>query len=93
MDPFFTPYELLELQAGLYGVKKKDRQTNEILKKVSLFDQKNFYARSLSGGMRRRLLVAKSLVHNPAIVILDEPTAGVRCRIETKFMALYQRIK
>jgi ABC-2 type transport system ATP-binding protein len=77
MDPFFTPFELLELQAGLYGVRKKDRITNEILDKVNLLDQKNSYARTLSGGMRRRLLVAKSLVHNPEIVILDEPTAGV----------------
>ncbi len=77
MDPFFTPYELLELQAGLYGVRKKDRRTEEILKRLSLIDQKNAYARTLSGGMRRRLLVAKSLVHNPDVVILDEPTAGV----------------
>ena len=77
MDPFFTPFELLELQAGLYGVRKKDRKTHEILKKVSLIDQKNSYARTLSGGMRRRLLVAKSLVHNPDVIILDEPTAGV----------------
>ena len=77
MDPFFTPYELLELQAGLYGVRKKDRRTKEILERLSLIDQKNAYARTLSGGMRRRLLVAKSLVHNPDVVILDEPTAGV----------------
>tara|TARA_B100001123_G_scaffold443105_1_gene588283 strand:- start:972 stop:1901 length:930 start_codon:yes stop_codon:yes gene_type:complete len=77
MDPFFTPYELLELQAGLYGVRKKERRTNEILAKVSLTNQKNAYARTLSGGMKRRLLVAKSLVHNPDIIILDEPTAGV----------------
>jgi len=77
IDPFFTPYELLELQAGLYGVRKKDRRTDEILERVSLTNQKNAYARTLSGGMRRRLLVAKSLVHNPDVVILDEPTAGV----------------
>ena len=77
IDPFFTPYQLLELQAGLYGVQKKDRITKEILKKVGLKDQKNSYARTLSGGMRRRLLIAKALVHNPNIIILDEPTAGV----------------
>ena len=77
IDPFFTPIELLELQAGLYGVRKKDRKSDEILRKVGLFDQKNAYARTLSGGMRRRLLVAKALVHNPQIIILDEPTAGV----------------
>ena len=90
MDPFFTPYELLELQAGLYGVRKKDRQTEKILKKVELFDQKDAYARTLSGGMRRRLLVAKSLVHSPEIVILDEPTAGVDVELRQK---LYDYIK
>ena len=77
IDPFFTPLELLELQAGLYGVKKKYRQTEKILKRVDLWGQRNAYARTLSGGMRRRLLVAKALVHNPEVVILDEPTAGV----------------
>ena len=77
IDPFFTPYELLELQSGLYGVKKKYRNSEEILKKVNLWDQRDAYARTLSGGMRRRLLVAKALVHNPEIIILDEPTAGV----------------
>jgi len=77
IDPFFTPIELLELQAGLYGVRKKDRKSEEILHKIGLLEQKNAYARTLSGGMRRRLLVAKALVHNPKIIILDEPTAGV----------------
>ena len=77
LDPFFTPKKQLELQAGLYGVKKKDRITDIILKLVSLENNANNYARSLSGGMRRRLLIAKSLVHQPPIVILDEPTAGV----------------
>ena len=77
LDPFFSPRKLLELQAGLYGVKKKDRITDTILKLVSLEKQANSYARSLSGGMKRRLLMAKALVHQPPIVFLDEPTAGV----------------
>ena len=77
LDPFFTPKKQLDLQAGLYGVKKKDRITDTILKLVSLEKHANSYARSLSGGMKRRLLIAKSLVHQPPIVILDEPTAGV----------------
>ena len=77
LDPFFSPKNLLELQAGLYGVKKEDRITDDILKLVSLEKQANSYARSLSGGMKRRLLMAKALVHQPPIVFLDEPTAGV----------------
>ena len=77
LDPFFSPRKLLELQAGLYGIKKKDRITDTILKLVSLDKQANSYARSLSGGMKRRLLMAKALVHQPPIIFLDEPTAGV----------------
>jgi ABC-2 type transport system ATP-binding protein len=77
LDPFFSPKNLLELQAGLYGIPKKDRVTDFILKLVSLEKQANSYARSLSGGMRRRLLIAKAMVHRPPILVLDEPTAGV----------------
>jgi ABC-2 type transport system ATP-binding protein len=77
LDPFFTPREALEVQAGLYGVPKPERRTMEILEAVGLADKADAYARTLSGGMRRRLLVAKSLVHTPPVVVLDEPTAGV----------------
>ena len=76
-DPFFSPRKLLELQAGFYGVKKENRITDLILKMVSLEKQANSYTRSLSGGMKRRLLIAKAMVHQPPILILDEPTAGV----------------
>lgn len=77
LDAFFSPKKLLELQAGLYGVKNSERITNLILKMVSLDKQANSYARSLSGGMKRRLLIAKAMVHQPPILVLDEPTAGV----------------
>ena len=77
LDPFFNPKSLLELQAGLYGIPKKDQITDIILKLVSLEKQANSYARSLSGGMKRRLLIAKAMVHRPPILVLDEPTAGV----------------
>jgi len=77
LDAFFSPRNLLELQAGLYGIPKKDRITETILKLVSLKEQANSYARSLSGGMKRRLLIAKAMVHRPPILVLDEPTAGV----------------
>jgi len=77
LDPFFSPRKLLELQAGMYGVKKKDRITDTVLQLVSLEKEGNSYARSLSGGMKRRLLMAKALVHQPPILFLDEPTAGV----------------
>ena len=77
LDVFFTPKKLLELQAGLYGVPKKDRITDEILKMVSLENNAHAYSRNLSGGMKRRLLIAKAMVHQPPILVLDEPTAGV----------------
>tara|TARA_B110001454_G_scaffold157331_1_gene146654 strand:- start:167 stop:1096 length:930 start_codon:yes stop_codon:yes gene_type:complete len=77
LDAFFSPRSILELQAGLYGIPKKDRITNLILKMVSLENKANSYARSLSGGMKRRLLIAKAMVHRPPILVLDEPTAGV----------------
>jgi len=77
LDPFFTPRETLEVQAGLYGVPKRERRTDEILDLIGLSDKWDAYARSLSGGMRRRLLLGKALVHGPAVLVLDEPTAGV----------------
>lgn len=77
LDPFFTPAQALDMQAGLYGVPKDKRRTEELLELVGLSDKANAYARSLSGGMKRRLMIAKALVHTPPILILDEPTAGV----------------
>jgi|TARA_B110001450_G_scaffold233186_1_gene236296 ABC-2 type transport system ATP-binding protein len=77
LDPFFTPGASLDMQAGLYGVPKNQRKTAEILRLIGLEDKANSYARSLSGGMRRRLLLGKALVHSPQILVLDEPTAGV----------------
>jgi len=89
-DPFFSPRKLLELQAGLYGIKEKDRITDTILKLVSLEEQADSYARALSGGMQRRLLVAKALVHQPPIIILDEPTAGVDVELRN---TLWENVK
>ncbi len=77
LDPFFTPRGALDVQAGLYGVPKAQRRTEEILKLVGLDDKAEAYARTLSGGMRRRLLLGKALVHTPQVLVLDEPTAGV----------------
>ncbi|MFL6722162.1 MAG: ABC transporter ATP-binding protein [Sphingomonas sp.] len=76
-DPFFTPREALEIQAGLYGVPPAQRKTGELLAAMHLSDKANAYSRTLSGGMKRRLLVAKAMVHSPPILVLDEPTAGV----------------
>jgi ABC-2 type transport system ATP-binding protein len=90
LDAFFSPYKLLELQAGLYGVTKKDRITNLILKMVALEDKANAYSRSLSGGMKRRLLIAKAMVHQPPILILDEPTAGVDVELRNN---LWENVK
>ena len=90
IDPFFTPEKLLDLQAGLYGIRKKDRITSKILSLVALQKQSDSYARSLSGGMKRRLMVAKSLVHQPPIIILDEPTAGVDVELRKN---LWENIK
>ncbi|MFC4292773.1 ABC transporter ATP-binding protein [Sphingorhabdus arenilitoris] len=76
-DPFFTPFEALELQAGLYGVPKSKRRSMELLRAMRLEDKADAYARTLSGGMKRRLLIAKAMVHSPPVIVLDEPTAGV----------------
>ena len=92
IDPFFTPIELLELQAGLYGVQKKYRKSEEILSNVGLLEQRNSYARTLSGGMRRRLLIAKALVHSPEILILDEPTAGVDVELRNNLWKYIQKL-
>ncbi|MFV0243994.1 MAG: ABC transporter ATP-binding protein [Qingshengfaniella sp.] len=77
LDPFFTPYQALDVQAGLYGVPKAQRRTDEILEMIGLTDKADSYARTLSGGMQRRLLLGKAMVHSPAVLVLDEPTAGV----------------
>ncbi|MGC2854975.1 ABC transporter ATP-binding protein [Novispirillum sp. DQ9] len=90
LDPFFTPRELLEVQAGLYGVPKAERRTDEILAAVGLRDKADAYARTLSGGMRRRLLVAKAMVHTPPILVLDEPTAGVDIELRQQ---LWEQVK
>ena len=90
LDAFFSPKKLLELQAGLYGISKKNRITDLILKMVSLQDKANAYSRSLSGGMKRRLLIAKAMVHQPPILILDEPTAGVDVELRNN---LWENVK
>ena len=87
IDPFFTPYELLEIQAGLFGVPKNKRRTDDLFRLLALEDKSHAYARTLSGGMRRRLLIAKAMVHNPEILILDEPTAGVDVELRANLWA------
>src|SRR5689334_6918084 len=86
-DPFFTPREALEIQAGLYGIPKSDRRTMELLRAMHLDDKADAYARTLSGGMKRRLLVAKAMVHSPPILVLDEPTAGVDVELRQQLWA------
>ena len=93
LDAFFTPKKLLDLQAGLYGISKKDRITDLILKMVALEDKANAYARSLSGGMKRRLLIAKAMVHQPPILILDEPTSNLDAEAETAFRHTLQSLR
>jgi len=92
LDPFFTPREALEFQAGLYGFPKSERRTDEILAAVGLSDKANSYARTLSGGMRRRLLVAKALVHAPPVLVLDEPTAGVDIELRQQLWAYVREL-
>ncbi len=92
LDPFFTPRELLEVQAGLYGVPKAERRTDEILAALGLTDKAHAYARTLSGGMRRRLLVAKAMVHNPPVLVLDEPTAGVDIELRRQLWAYVKEL-
>jgi ABC-2 type transport system ATP-binding protein len=87
IDPFFTPRELLDLQAGLYGVPRRERITDQLLAAVGLSDKAGAYARTLSGGMRRRLMVAKAMVHSPPVLVLDEPTAGVDIELRQNLWA------
>ncbi|KUR74780.1 ABC transporter ATP-binding protein [Novosphingobium sp. Fuku2-ISO-50] len=91
-DPFFTPLEVLEMQAGLYGVPKAQRRSMELLEAVHLGDKAHAYARSLSGGMRRRLLIAKAMVHTPPVLVLDEPTAGVDVELRRQLWDLVREL-
>ena len=92
IDPFFTPRESLELQAGMYGVPASARRTDEILEAVGLSDKADSYSRRLSGGMRRRLLVAKAMVHSPPVLVLDEPTAGVDVGLRRQLWAYVRKL-
>lgn len=91
-DPFFTPKEALEIQAGLYGIPRPERRTMELLRAVHLEDKANAYARTLSGGMKRRLLVAKAMVHTPPVLVLDEPTAGVDIELRQQLWAYVRQL-
>jgi ABC-2 type transport system ATP-binding protein len=87
IDPFFTPREILNIQAGLFGIPREERRADEILSALGLADKADAYMRSLSGGMRRRLLIAKAMVHSPPILVLDEPTAGVDVELRQQLWA------
>lgn len=91
-DPFFTPFEVLENQGGFYGISKKDRRSEDLLAAVHLSDKRDAYARTLSGGMKRRLLIAKAMVHSPPILVLDEPTAGVDVELRRQLWELVQEL-
>ena len=92
IDPFFTPAQLLDIQAGMYGVPKAERRTAELLQALALTDKAKSYARTLSGGMRRRLMVAKAMVHNPPVLVLDEPTAGVDVELRQQLWAYVREL-
>ncbi|WP_417803488.1 ABC transporter ATP-binding protein [Thalassospira lucentensis] len=92
LDAFFTPRQAMELQAGLYGVPKPERRTDEILEAIGLSDKADSYSRSLSGGMRRRLLVGKAMVHTPPVLVLDEPTAGVDIELRQQLWAYVKEL-
>ena len=91
-DPFFTPSEALEIYAGLYGVPRAERRTMELLRAVHLEDKANAYARTLSGGMKRRLMVAKAMAHSPPVLVLDEPTAGVDVELRQQLWAYVREL-
>ena len=91
-DVFFTPRESLEVQAGLYGVPERERRTDHLLAAMGLTDKANAYVRQLSGGMKRRLMVAKAMVHNPPVLVLDEPTAGVDVELRRQLWAYVEEL-
>ena len=92
IDPYFTPIEILDNQAGYYGISSKDMQNKTILRELNLFSKANAYSRSLSGGMKRRLMIAKAIVHRPPVLVLDEPTAGVDVELRQKLWTYIKRL-